>query len=55
VSLAPGELRASKTEVLAGTGTHAVALGEVQPPGKKRMKATDWVRGIRLTEEDRLV
>ena len=54
VSLAPGELRSSKTEVLVGTGTHAVALGEVQPPGKKRMKATDWVRGIRLTEEDRL-
>ncbi|MEO5874171.1 MAG: methionyl-tRNA formyltransferase [Streptosporangiaceae bacterium] len=54
VALAPGEIRSSKKEVLAGTGTHAVRLGEVQPRGKKRMNAVDWVRGIRLTEEDRL-
>ncbi|WP_106398460.1 methionyl-tRNA formyltransferase [Actinocorallia populi] len=52
--LAPGELKTTKTEVLAGTATHPVALGEVQPPGKKRMRAVDWARGLRLTPEDRL-
>lgn len=46
--LAPGELRAGKREVLVGTGTHAVALGEVAPVGKKHMAATDWARGARL-------
>ncbi|MEU5881757.1 methionyl-tRNA formyltransferase [Spirillospora sp. NPDC047279] len=51
--LAPGELRAGKKEVLVGTGTHPVALGEVQPPGKRRMNAVDWTRGHPLTDEDR--
>jgi methionyl-tRNA formyltransferase len=50
--LRPGELRAAKKEVLAGTATHPVALGEVQPPGKRRMAAVDWVRGVTLTDED---
>ncbi len=53
-TLAPGELRATKREVLAGTGSHPVALGTVQAPGKRPMPATDWVRGIRLSGEDRL-
>ncbi|MHA7133028.1 methionyl-tRNA formyltransferase [Oerskovia turbata] len=48
--LAPGELRAAKREVLVGTGTHAVALGDVAPVGKKHMAATDWARGARLGE-----
>jgi len=52
--LAPGELRVSKREVLVGTGTHPVALGTVQPPGKRPMPALDWARGIRPTGEDRL-
>ncbi len=51
--LAPGELKVAKSEVLVGTATHPVALGELQPPGKKRMKAVDWARGLRLTPEDR--
>jgi len=51
--LAPGELKATKNEVFVGTATHPVALGEVQPPGKKRMRASDWARGLRLTPEDR--
>jgi methionyl-tRNA formyltransferase len=53
-SLGPGELRATKRDVLAGTATHPVALGEVQPPGKRRMSATEWVRGVRLSGADRL-
>ena len=37
--LGPGELRADRTGVLAGTGTGPVMLGEVQPAGKRRMTA----------------
>ncbi|MEO3823540.1 methionyl-tRNA formyltransferase [Actinomadura sp. B10D3] len=51
---APGEIRAGKNEVLVGTGTHPVALGEVQPQGKRRMPATDWIRGVTLTGKDAL-
>ncbi|PRZ04437.1 methionyl-tRNA formyltransferase [Isoptericola sp. CG 20/1183] len=43
--LVPGRLRATKAEVLVGTATHAVALGDVQPVGKKPMPAADWARG----------
>jgi methionyl-tRNA formyltransferase len=53
-ALAPGELRVAKREVHVGTGTHPVALGDVQPQGRKRMTAVDWARGTRLTDEDRL-
>ncbi len=43
----PGQVVATKRAVLVGTGTHPVELGDVQPPGKPRMPAADWVRGIR--------
>jgi methionyl-tRNA formyltransferase len=33
-----------------GTGSHPVLLGQIQPPGKKMMNATDWARGARLDE-----
>jgi methionyl-tRNA formyltransferase len=46
--LAPGELRSQRDAVLVGTGTDAVALGEVQPDGKRRMQAVEWARGLRL-------
>jgi methionyl-tRNA formyltransferase len=46
-SLAPGEVLITKRGVLAGTGTRPVRLGEVQAPGKRRMPAADWVRGLR--------
>ncbi len=45
--LAPGELRVRRNSVLAGTATTPVELGDVQPPGKRRMKAADWARGLR--------
>ncbi|WP_338595611.1 methionyl-tRNA formyltransferase [Saccharopolyspora sp. SCSIO 74807] len=48
--LAPGELRVEKRRVLVGTGTAAVALGEVQAQGKKRMAAIDWARGTRIEQ-----
>ncbi|MER6811199.1 methionyl-tRNA formyltransferase [Spirillospora sp. NPDC000708] len=52
--LAPGGLRAGKKEVLVGTATHPVALGDVQPQGKRRMAAADWIRGVDLTDKDAL-
>jgi methionyl-tRNA formyltransferase len=45
--LRPGELRVGRDGVLVGTGTTAVRLGDVQPPGKRRMPAADWARGLR--------
>ncbi len=54
-SLAPGELRVTKSDVFAGTGTHPVSLGEVQPQGKKPMAAADWARGVRPSGEDHLI
>ena len=45
-TLAPGELRIGKTEVLVGTGTEPVRLGEVKAFGKRQMPAADWARGL---------
>ncbi|MDX6743121.1 methionyl-tRNA formyltransferase [Actinocorallia sp. A-T 12471] len=53
--LEPGQIKVNRTEVLVGTATHPVALSEVQAPGKKRMRAVDWARGLRLTDADRFV
>jgi methionyl-tRNA formyltransferase len=46
--LKPGELRVERTQVLAGTATTPVVLGEVRAAGKKPMSAVDWARGLRL-------
>jgi methionyl-tRNA formyltransferase len=46
--LRAGELGVSKNEVLVGTGTSAVRLGDVKAFGKKQMPAADWARGVRL-------
>ena len=45
--LAPGELLIGRHDVLAGTGSHPVRLGQVQAQGKRRMTAPDWARGLR--------
>jgi methionyl-tRNA formyltransferase len=52
--LEAGRLAVGKSEVLVGTGTHPVRLGEVQPPGKRMMPAVDWARGARLDGTARL-
>jgi len=44
--LAPGELHVTRGAVYAGTGSRPVLLGDVQPPGKRRMPAADWARGL---------
>ncbi len=46
--LKPGELHVEKRRVLVGTVTAPVALGEVQPVGKRAMPAPDWGRGVRI-------
>jgi methionyl-tRNA formyltransferase len=51
--LPPGECRVERRQVLVGTGTVPVRLGEVQAPGKKRMAATDWARGTRIGSGER--
>lgn len=45
--LAPGELRATKRDVLVGTLDGAVRLGEITAPGKRAVPAADWARGAR--------
>jgi methionyl-tRNA formyltransferase len=44
--LAPGEVLAGRHDVLAGTGSRPVRLGEVQAEGKRLMAAPDWARGL---------
>jgi methionyl-tRNA formyltransferase len=50
--LGPGELQILRSGVLVGTGTLPVRLGDVQPHGKRRMRAAEWARGIRRGERD---
>ncbi len=47
-ALKPGELLVERTQVLAGTATTPVVLGEIRAAGKNPMPATDWARGLRL-------
>ncbi|MFD0775645.1 methionyl-tRNA formyltransferase [Streptomonospora algeriensis] len=51
-ALPPGRLGVTKDRVFAGTATHPVELGEVQPQGKRSMAAVDWARGVRPTDDD---
>lgn len=47
--LAPGQVRiepGKQPQVLIGTGTWALELTTLQPPGKKMMNASDWARGL---------
>jgi methionyl-tRNA formyltransferase len=46
-ALPPGALRTTRAEVLVGTATHPVALGEVRASGRRPMPAPDWARGAR--------
>jgi methionyl-tRNA formyltransferase len=52
--LKPGELLVERTQVLVGTATTPVILGEVRAAGKKAMPATDWARGLRIAPEEHL-
>ncbi|MDM4141229.1 methionyl-tRNA formyltransferase [Mycobacterium sp. FLAC0960] len=46
--LPPGAIHVDRASVWVGTGSDAVRLGQIQPPGKKFMNAVDWARGARL-------
>jgi methionyl-tRNA formyltransferase len=46
--LPPGELEVGKNVVAVGTGTGALALGDVKAFGKRQMSAADWARGVRV-------
>ncbi|GAA2562798.1 methionyl-tRNA formyltransferase [Mycolicibacterium diernhoferi] len=52
-TLPAGEFEVGRRDVWVGTGSNAVALSWVQPPGKKPMDAADWARGARLDESVR--
>jgi methionyl-tRNA formyltransferase len=45
--LKPGEISLGRGGVLVGTGTGAVALGEIKAAGKKPMPGDAWARGVR--------
>jgi methionyl-tRNA formyltransferase len=53
-SIEPGELRVERKGVFVGTATTPVQLGDVQAQGKKKMAATDWARGARVEQGERL-
>ncbi|MEQ7122909.1 methionyl-tRNA formyltransferase [Actinopolymorpha sp. B11F2] len=54
VEVPPGEIVAEKSRVLVGTGSVPVALGEVQPHGKRPMAADAWARGVHPQPAERL-
>lgn len=45
-TLGAGEVAVEKNQVRVGTGSVDVILQEIQPPGKKRMAADAWGRGL---------
>jgi methionyl-tRNA formyltransferase len=52
--LEPGDVLAERTQVLVGTATSPVILGEVRAAGKKPMSASDWARGLRIQPGEKL-
>ncbi|MGH3438808.1 MAG: methionyl-tRNA formyltransferase [Sciscionella sp.] len=46
--VAPGDIVVRRKQVLVGTASHPLRLGEVQAAGKRKMAATDWARGTRI-------
>lgn len=53
--LEPGELRVSGGEMVVGCGSHTLlCLDEVQAEGKKRMPASEFLRGFQVKSGERL-
>jgi methionyl-tRNA formyltransferase len=48
--LAPGEVEETKRSLTIGCGEKALAVEEIQPEGRKRMTAEEFVRGYSLNE-----
>jgi len=52
---APGEVLRAERELVIAAGTGALAIAEVQPSGKPRMGAVDWIRGRGVRAGQRMV
>ena len=50
VTLEPGEIIATKSALLIGTGSTPLSITRLQPAGKGAMNAVDWWRGQRSTD-----
>ncbi|MFM1826167.1 MAG: methionyl-tRNA formyltransferase [Actinomycetota bacterium] len=48
--LNPGQIKIRSKNVLVGTPTSSLILGEVIPQGKKRMPAFDWLNGVQVKD-----
>jgi len=46
--LAPGQVLATKHDLVVGTGDGTLSLVEIKAEGKSAMSAADWARGARL-------
>ena len=53
-SLASGEVRAEGDSLLVGCASSTLAVSELQPEGKKRMSAREFINGYRPKEGERL-
>lgn len=47
-NLSPGEIYQTKSEIIVGCGNGSIKLLEVQPEGRKRMSADEFLRGYSL-------
>ncbi len=52
-SAAPGTVLLTSDSLIVACGDGAVSVTDVQPSGKKRMRASEWSRGRGVTEGDR--
>jgi methionyl-tRNA formyltransferase len=52
-SATAGQIAEIGDAVVVGTGSSPVQLGEVRPEGKPAMPATAWLRGLRLSADER--
>jgi methionyl-tRNA formyltransferase len=52
---APGEVLAAGERLVVASGRGAIAVNEVQPAGKNRLRVAAWVRGRGVTAGQRLV
>ena len=48
LSLIPGEIIQTKTELLIGCGKDALRILEIQQEAKKRMNVEEFLRGFRV-------
>jgi len=51
----PGEVLRAERDLVVATGTGALSIADVQPAGKPRMGALDWIRGRGVRAGQRMV